>query len=137
MAENAQTGKRISWATLPGVLYLLTLIAAIALPVVQAFGQTPFWNSKELQSYSDGEKLQVMTNSPWAKVVHSEVSKSGPSGTWGGFNSSPGGDRNSGPPFASFRDILAASTRAEAGYETSARVLWARHDSVGDGQPDS
>ena len=78
------------------VLSMLT--SAIVFPAGYSFGQSAFWNGKEPQSYSDSEKAQILTNSPWVKVVHSEAETPGPAGTWGNFASSPGGDRNSGPP---------------------------------------
>ena len=78
--------------------FLLTLTGAIVIPSGYLFGQTAFWNSKEPRSYSVAEKLQIMTNSPWAKVVHSGGVKPGPAGASCNFPSSPGGDRDSGPP---------------------------------------
>jgi hypothetical protein len=90
---------------------VLMLTGAIVFPFGYAFGQTAFWNGKEPRSYSDSEKAQILTNSPWAKVVHSEAKTPGPAGTWGNFASSPGGDRNSGPPS---RHSASFSTRAPA-----------------------
>src|SRR5450432_1821026 len=95
----------------PGNLRSFVLIGAIVFPVGYSFGQTAFWNSKEPQRHSDGEKVQIMTNSPWVKVVHSKAPTSGISGTWGNFASSPGGDRDQGPPS---RHSASLPTRAPA-----------------------
>src|ERR1700722_1468703 len=84
----------------PGKLrgFALMLAGAIVFPAGYSFGQPAFWNSKDPQSYSDAEKAQILTDSPWVKVVHSGAPAPGPAGTSDGFSSSPGGDRNSGPP---------------------------------------
>jgi hypothetical protein len=99
----------------PGKLgsFVLILIGAIVCPVAYSFGQTAFWNSKEPQSYSDGDKVQIMTNSPWVKVVRSVTPAPGPAGTWDGFPSSPGGDRDQGPPSRHSASFSAPAPKAD------------------------
>jgi len=61
-------------------------MAAVFFPIACALSQTTFWNNKEPEGYSDEERTQILTSSPWAKVVHSKtpgietVGPSGPSG---------------------------------------------------------
>ncbi len=67
------------------------LAVALVFSVGYAFGQTAFWDAKEPRNYSDSEKLQIMTDSPWAKVVRSGSKIPGPAATGGIFDSSTNG----------------------------------------------
>jgi hypothetical protein len=47
-------------------------VPALVYPVVSALGQADFWNSKGPADYTEEEKRQIITNSPWAKTVRAK-----------------------------------------------------------------
>ncbi|HZL56027.1 MAG TPA: hypothetical protein VFC21_03035 [Bryobacteraceae bacterium] len=80
------------------VRFVLMLIGPIVFPAGYSFGQTAVCDSEGPRRYSEGEKVKIMTDSPWAKTVHSGGATPVIIGASGTFPSSPGGDRDKGPP---------------------------------------
>src|SRR5665213_2401202 len=88
--------------------------SGIAFSALDAFGASDFWNKKDPAEWSEKERDDLKTKSPWAKKVHGEggggrrgggsdsMDRSGSKGTFGGMSGadsngiSEGGGRGGG-----------------------------------------
>src|SRR5580704_10395307 len=86
-------------ANRPGTPSTVLLVCSLGLVCTAAagFGQTGFWNVKEPATYSDEEKSQILSDSPWSKIAHSKQPDADSAGSTGYFGPSGAGDRRQAP----------------------------------------